>query len=317
MAIDPDAKAFVDAAATQPVRAPGSVPLADFRAALGRLAPLGFDRVELERVWDDMVDATPIRTYRPHGVHGPTPILVWAHGGSWVRGDFDSHDTLLRTLSASAGCIVVAVGYEVSPESRFPRAIDEVYRTTLWVREHAAAIGGDPARILIGGDSSGGNIAAAATLLGRERAEIDYERQVLLMPVLDARFVNTSWTEIGENYMIDRGQLDWSLDQYAPDIDRATPLLSPLLATDHRGLPPALIATCEFDPLRDDGELYADALQRSGVTATLLRFDGLTHHAMLVPKAIPRGGEALQHVADVLRRLLTETAAVSPSTASS
>jgi acetyl esterase len=162
---------------------------------------------------------------------------------------------------------------------------------------------------LIGGDSSGGNIAAATALLARDRDEIEYELQALLMPVLDTRFVNPSWDEVGEHYLIDRAQRDWAVRQYAPGTERTTPMLSPLLAADHAGLPPALIATAEFDPLRDDGELYAQALRRSGIRAGVLRFDGLTHQAIIVPKAIPRGGVALRRVAVNLRDLLGQAAA--------
>lgn len=304
MALDPQAKAFVEKANATPQPPPGEVPLKDFRAAMGAFAPLGFDREELAQVTDLTVAApgapeVRVRVYRPEPADGQ-PIVVWAHGGSWVRCDLDTHDAFLRVVANRSRCVVVSVDYRLSPESRFPQALHEVHAASQWTRENAADLGGDPDRLAIGGDSSGANIAAAVTLLARAEGDLAFAHQTLLLPVLDLTFESPSWSEFGEGYVLTRDQLDWAAEQYAPGADRTDQLLSPLLAEDHAGLPPALIVTAEYDPLRDEGERYGQALEGAGVVARHVRYAGMIHHAPLVPKAINLGRRAVEETAGAM-----------------
>jgi acetyl esterase/lipase len=298
MPVDPQASAFLEKADAGPKPPPGSVPLQDFRDAMSAFAPLGFAREELADVTDRSVPReegrdVPVRVYRPELAEA-APVLVWAHGGSWVRCDLETHDTFLRLIAKRSECVVVSVDYRLSPEARFPDALDDIYAAVRWSQENAEALGGDATLLAVGGDSSGGNLAAAVTLLARERGDVSIAHQTLIVPVLDLTFELPSWEEFGHGYLLTRAQLNWAAEQYAPGVDRRDPLLSPLHADDHARLPPALIVTAEYDPVRDDGEQYAAQLQASDVPVRLVRYPGMIHHAMLVPKAIDLGRRAAE-----------------------
>jgi acetyl esterase len=207
------------------------------------------------------------------------------------------------------------VDYALSPEATLPVALEQIHAAGRWARSNAAQYGWDPQRIGISGESSGGNLAAAAALLDRERGEVGFAHQALIVPVLDATFSSASWAELGHDYLLTRAQLEWAVQQYAPGVERTEPLLSPLHAGDLSGLPPALIVTGEYDPLRDEGEQYAQRLRAAGVAVTHRRYDGLIHHALMVPRLIDLGRTMLEQTAvaigDVLRSSgADETAAI-------
>jgi len=265
---------------------------------------LGFDREQLAEVRDLRCpgpEGRPVaaRLYRPQA-DKPPPLVMWAHGGSWVRVTVDLLDGYFRFLARHSGCAVLAVDYGLSPESQFPTAIEEVHAASVWARDHGAELGCDTGRLAIAGESSGGNLAAAVTLVARDRGQLQFDHQLLLVPVLDVRFESRSWRELGRDYLLTVGQLDWALGNYAPGADRSNPLLSPLCAESLAGLPPATVVVGEFDPLRDDGLSYAHRLRAAGVEARLIDVDGLIHHAIMAPKALPRGREAVTQVADAL-----------------
>jgi acetyl esterase/lipase len=297
MPLDAETQEFLDKANAKSGPAPGEMPLEDFRAAVEPFRELGFEREEVAHV-DDLElarvggEAVPVRLYRPDAP-APVPTLVWAHGGSWVRVTVDLLDNHFRVMANRSGCAIAAVDYRLSPESRFPTALEEVYAVACRLKLQAKSLGLDPARIGIGGESSGGNVAAAVALIDRRRRQVGFAFQALTLPVLDARFESGSWDELGSDYLLTRPQLEWAVEQYAPGVVRDEPLLSPLRAADEEltGMPPTRIVTGEYDPLKDEGASYAERLRQAGVEVELVEVPGLIHHAVMAPKLMPKGAE--------------------------
>ena len=224
----------------------------------------------------------PIRIYRPHGVERP-PVVVYIHGGGFVLGNVEGSDRDCRLLAEGAGCLVASVEYRLAPEHPFPAASDDCVAAIRWVAENAGALGADPTRLAIGGDSAGGNLAAVTALRARDEGGPSICFQLLIYPVVDQTSTMddphfASLTENSDGYMLDGSMMEWFRRCYVPDpSDRANPYVSPLLASSHVGLPPALVMTCEYDPLRDEGEAYAKRLADAGVEVTLSRYDGGLH----------------------------------------
>ncbi len=221
--------------------------------------------------------ALKARLYRPK-TDGILPGLVFFHGGGWVIGDLDSHDDLCRDLAALAGCAVLAVDYRLAPEHRFPAAADDAIAATNWVAANAAQLGIDPARMAVGGDSAGGNLAAVAALAARDAGR-PLAAQLLIYPVTDmSRLEGESYRTCGEGYGLTAGAMAWFRDHYLADAAAAGDWrVSPLLASDLGRLPPALVVTAEFDLLRSEGEAYAKRLAEAGVPTGLARYDGMIH----------------------------------------
>jgi len=309
MPLDEQSRAFIEASTAKPAPPPGSMPLEDFRAAVEGFRTLGFEREEVAAVHDLRVPVelgvdVAVRLYVPEA-DAPPPVVVWAHGGSWVRVTVDLLDGHFRVYANRSGCAIAAVDYRLSPEARFPAALDDVYAAGRWVREHGAELGLDAERIGVAGESSGGNLAAAAALMDQVHGEVGFAHQALIVPVLDVRFATPSWDALGEDYLLTRVQLEWALTQYAPGVQRTEPLLSPACAPNLEGLPPALIVTGELDPLRDEGEDYAAALREAGVRVEHVHVDGLIHHAIMVPARIELGARVLEETATAIGRALS------------
>jgi acetyl esterase len=223
-----------------------------------------------------------IRVYRPEAVSA-LPVLVYAHGGGFVFCDIDSHDGLCRSLANLIPAVVVSVDYRLAPEHSWPTAAEDVYAVTRWVVDHAADLGGDPARVVVGGDSAGGNLAAVTAVMARDRRGPDLAAQLLLYPVIAADFDTESYRLFGSGYYNPRPALQWYWDQYVPDAaDREHPYAAPLNAT-LTGLPPAVIVLAGHDPLRDEGIAYADALAAAGVATVRCPFEGGIHGFMTMP----------------------------------
>lgn len=217
------------------------------------------------------------RLYRP-SADGALPGLLFFHGGGWVIGDLDSHDDLCRDLAAQAGCAVLAIDYRLAPEHRFPAAADDAIAATRWASANAAGLGIDAARLAVGGDSAGGNLAAVSALAARD-AGIPLAAQLLIYPVTDmAHLEGESYTACADGYGLTAGAMVWFRDHYLADPASAQDWrVSPLLAKDLGRLPAALVVTAEFDVLRSEGEAYAKRLADAGVPTTLARYDGMIH----------------------------------------
>jgi acetyl esterase len=259
-----------------------------------------------------------LRIYRQFGIgidagSGSRPgAIVYFHGGGWVTGDLDSHDSSCRLLAAASGCIVVAVGYRLAPEAPFPAAVDDAIAAYGWVQRHSDELGHAPGQVGVMGDSAGGNLAAVVALEtrpGAESAAADVPpptAQCLVYPAVDARFDSDSMRGLSDEFFLTRESMEFFRSSYLPDGKVwQSPKASPLLAPDHRGLAPALVVTAGFDPLRDDGANYADALRRSGVEVEYRCYDDQVHGFMgmgFLPDALALATEICDAMGRLMRR---------------
>ena len=243
-----------------------------------------------------------VRAFTPRGT-APRPALVYFHGGGWVTGDLETHDAICRTLANAAGCVVASVDYRCAPEHAFPTAVEDAYAATRWVVDRARDLGVDVRRVAVGGDSAGGNLAAAVALMARDRGGPPLSFQVLIYPVTDADFDTPSFRENGEGYTLTRAGMAWYWDQYVPDVaDRTNPYVAPLRAASLAGLPPALVITAEYDPLRDEGEAYARRLVDAGVRVTQTRYPGAIHAFFRMTNVLDIARAAVAEVAAALQK---------------
>ena len=218
----------------------------------------------------------PVRAYRPEG-EPPFPTLAYFHGGGWVVGDLDTHDRTCRTLTNAAGCLVVSVDYRLAPEHPFPAAVEDAYAATEWLGGNADEFGGDPGRLVVAGDSAGGNLAAVVALMARDRDGPDLGHQALVYPVVDDEVYESS-RQNAEGYGLDASVGQWFDECYVTsEVHRGNPYLYPMKSRDHSELPPATVVTAEFDPLRDEGAAYAERLEAAGVPVTHENYEGMIH----------------------------------------
>ncbi len=243
------------------------------------------------------------RRYRPASP-GPHPIVVYFHGGGWVLGGLDSDDPFCRHLCLQADAIVVSVDYRHAPEARFPAAADDGFAALRWIAANADALGGDASRLAVCGWSAGGNVATVACQMARDAGGPAIAGQVLITPVTDCDFTRESYVANADGYVLTTALMRWFWDQYADPADRRHPKASPLRARDLSGLPPALVVTCEFDPLRDEGAAYAEALAASGVEAQHLPCRGQIHTSVPAVDVILSAAGARDEVGATLRRFL-------------
>ena len=208
---------------------------------------------------------------------GRPPLVVWLHGGGWALGDLDTHDQPCRYLARYGRQAVLSVAYRLAPEAPFPAAVEDAVAAFEWAAEHAAELGCDPTRVAIGGDSAGGNLAAVVSQLTRDRGGPTPVTQLLVYPATDMTVTYPSERLFGEGFFLTKANMDWFEATYSAESSRSDPRMSPLLQPDLSGLPPALVVTADFDPLRDEGELYARQLQQAGVPVQLRRSPGLVH----------------------------------------
>ena len=244
----------------------------------------------------------PLRLYRP-SAGGVLPVLVFFHGGGWVVGDIATHDTVCRHLASRAECAVVSVDYRLAPEHKFPAAVEDCFAATKWVADNTAALGLDPARLAVGGDSAGGNLAAVVCLLARDAGAPRIAYQLLIYPAADAAMRHDSIARFAEGYVLTRSTMRWFYEQYLrmPG-DAADWRVSPLAAPDLSGLPPAYVLTAGYDPLCDEGDEYAARLAAAGVMVEHRRFSGQIHGFVTNGKIIRAADGALDEAAAALKR---------------
>jgi acetyl esterase len=251
-----------------------------------------------------------VQIVRPPGTRSTSlPVVVYCHGGGWVLGGFDTHDRLVRELANGAEVAVVFVNYTLSPEAKYPVSLEQAYKVAKWVAENGRTINVDPTHLAIAGDSVGGNMAIAVTLLSKERGGPNIRFQVLFYPVTDANFDTSSYMEYQDGYFLTREGMKWFWDNYTTkDIDRKKPTISPLQASIEQlgGLPPALIINGELDVLRDEGEAYAHKLMEAGVVVTAVRYHGTIHDfVMLNPiTKTPAPRAAIEQASQMLKKAL-------------
>ena len=244
----------------------------------------------------------PVRIYRPQAA-STLPSLVYLHGGGWVAGDLETHDSMCRYLANQVGAVIVNVDYRLAPEHPYPEPLDDCWAVTEWVAEHADELGID--RLGIAGSSAGGNLAAAIALRARDAGGPTLALQVLIYPVLDSTMSTPSFATLGANYYLTTDQMQWYWNCYVPDASRRTdPPASPTHALDLGGVAPAVVVTAEFDPLRDEGEQYADRLRAAGVPTVSLRVEGQPHGFLGLAGAVAQPTDARRRIADMVRTSL-------------
>jgi len=242
----------------------------------------------------------PVRAYEPHD-DGPFPVLVYFHGGGWVRGNLETHDDLCRSITNEADCVVLSVDYRRAPEHPFPIPHEDAFTAAEWAVEYADVINGDPERVAVGGDSAGGNLAASVALRSADRGRSHLVYQLLLYPITNHDFETKSYQENAQGYMLTRRGMQWYWDHYLErDIDGRHPYASPLQAPDLEGVPPAMVMTAGFDPLRDEGAAYAERLQKDGVAVDHEHFADMLHAFVSFPE-LDRAADGLAVIGSGLR----------------
>jgi len=254
-----------------------------------------------------------LREYQPKRlatIQAPSPALVYYHGGGWTIGDLETHDVLCRSLANRSGCVVFAVDYRLGPEHQFPAAFHDAVAAFNWVSQQAGPLGIDPKRIAVGGDSAGGNLAAAVSLALRQTTQTDSAKnspayQLLIYPATDLRAVAPSHTTNGSGFLLDNLTIQWFTQNYLTKPEDANDWrASPALATAFKGLPPALVLTAGYDPLRDEGREYADALTRAGVACEYICFERQIHGFITMGRILRESHTAIDLCAAALRRAL-------------
>jgi acetyl esterase len=251
----------------------------------------------------------PVRAYWPVSTPEPLATVAFFHGGGFVICDLDTHDDMCRAIAGETGALVVSVDYRLAPEHRYPAAAEDAYAATKWIAEHAESLGGDAGRLVVAGDSAGGNLAAVAALMARDRGGPGIAFQLLIYPVIDAAQDTASYQENSDGYFLTAAYMRWFWEQYlGPHGDPRSPYASPIRCPDLSGLPPAHIVTAECDPLRDEGEAYGRALEQAGVPATVVRYEGMFHGFFGMAELLPRAQAANDQAFDAVRRALAALA---------
>lgn len=311
MPLDPQARAMLDAMAAMPSPDFSTLRATDYRAALAAMpafAPGDPVAAQQDLAVDGAAGTLKARLYRPEpdpDDGAAQPLVIYFHGGGFVVCGLDSHDNICRSLASRSGALVLSVDYRLAPEARFPAAADDAVAAVRWAAAHAAQLGADPCRLAVAGDSAGGNLAAVACQQLRGSG-IALRHQLLLYPWLDcsdAATASASYRDCAQGYFVSAAELGWYRAQYLATTADATDVrASPLRQRDLGGLPPATILTAEFDPLRDQGEAYGEALQRAGGSATVQRWPGQCHGFASMQGVLDAASHALDAAAASLRR---------------
>jgi acetyl esterase len=307
MPLDPKAQALLDVLASAGLDGIEHQPIETGRTLVNDVAAMGGDPPDVSEVRDITIPGqggdVSARLYRP-AKDMALPVFVWLHGGGWVYGTVEHNDTFCRIVANSVGAIVLNVNYRLAPEHPYPAPLDDVVTVVSWAQEHAAAIGGDPFRVAVGGLSAGGNLAAAAALRLRDSGAPPLSLQVLVCPLLDAAMTSGSYEEHGEGLFLTKSFVAWAFDHYANG-HLHEPYVSPMHAADLSGSAPALILTAEYDPAHDDGIAYCRRLLDAGVAAECVDFDGMIHGFFELATQFPQAHEAREAVMQALTKAFT------------
>jgi acetyl esterase len=305
MPLDPQAQAFLEQAAAAGGPPMHELPVGQVRELVSGLFGTNGDPEAVGAVSNRLIPGPgghiPIRVYSPRD-ESAVPVLVYFHGGGWVAGDLDAYDGTCRALTNAAGCAVVSVAYRLAPEHKFPAAPEDCYAALQWVAANAAVFGGDTTRLAIGGDSAGGNLTAVVAHMSRDRGGPALVFQLLIYPVTDYNFNTTSYQKNADGYLLTKDTMVWFWNHYLrDDADGSSPLASPLRSANLLGLPPALVITAEFDPLRDEGEAYGARLGEAGVPTAVKRYEGMIHGFFSLSAVFDQGRLAITDAAASLR----------------
>jgi acetyl esterase len=261
-----------------------------------------------DRVIEGPGGDVPLRIYSPHVAANNAPALVFYHGGGWVIGNIETHDDICRALACAAECVVISVDYRLAPEHCFPAAADDALAAYRWVRDHSSELGVDASRIAVGGDSAGGNLAAVVSQ-DTKNDDVPICFQLLIYPVTDLRCASASHESFADGFFLTRQAMLWFRGHYLADESAIEdPRVSPLLAEDLSGLPPAFVATAGFDPLRDEGRAYAEKLGAAGVSVSYRCYEGTIHGCLSLSGVIPPGRAMLDDCVGALRGAFSRVA---------
>lgn len=309
--LDPQMKAVLDQAAAAggkpfhqltPVEARQAI---DTMFAAFRGTPVEVGKVE-DRKIPGPAGQIPVRIYTPAGA-GPFAALVYFHGGGWVIGNIETHDATCRQLTAGAGCVTISVDYRLAPEHKFPAGPEDCYAAAKWVADNARSLNVGENRLAVGGDSAGGNLAAVVALMARDRGGPKVAFQLLIYPATDCADDTPShreFAQVSPDYILSRADMEWFWGHYLGPTDKSNPIACPALAKSLANLPPAFVITAEVDPLRDEGEAYAEALRKAGVNVKLKRYNGVCHGFFSMASMIDKGRQAVADSCAELRSAL-------------
>ena len=320
MSLDPALREFLDRLADIGRPSPFDQTPQQVRETYSLIGALGLRPQDPPSAQDRLIPGPagdiPVRLYRPD-VAGPLPVVVFFHGGGWSIGSIDTHEPLCEQFAVQVPAVVVSVDYRLAPEHPYPAALEDCLAATAWASAHAPDLGGDPGRLAVAGDSAGGNLAAVVCLKARDTGGPPIAFQLLLYPATDLVTSYPSYVENGQGYFLTLEDLEWFARNYAPDDKYREPDVSPLFAERISGLPPALIVTAGFDPLRDQGEAYAQRLREGGVRAASLHYPGMTHAFLQLDQVVPAAHDAVQKTAATLREELSPMESVPAESISS
>ncbi|WP_428483269.1 alpha/beta hydrolase [Rhodopila sp.] len=307
MPVDPQVQALLDEFRRQGVPPFDQMSVTQARLVAGGFRDLQGEPQDVGEVRDILVPGPmgrlPVRTYHP-APGKSLPLVVYFHGGGWVIGDIEIADRPCRALANASQCVVASVNYRLSPETKFPGPVDDCYAAMCWLAEHAADIGAEGRSVAVSGDSAGGNLAAVMALMARDRGGPVLSCQLLIYPVTAPAQGSTfaSYQDNAEGYLLTRGTMMWFWEHYLASADDGrNPYAAPLHAADLRGLPPAMVITAEFDPLRDEGLAYAQRLREAGVVVKSSHYQGMIHGFFWMAGAVQRGRDLIAELANELR----------------
>lgn len=303
MTLHPQSQQFLKDLAAK--RGPGwhEIPVEEGRKLFNSLDVIFGQGPDLHAVEERVIQGRiPVRVYRPTDAAAPQPVIVYFHGGGWVLGNIQTHDTVCRRLAETSGFVVISVDYRLAPEHKYPAAMDDAYSTTQYISERAQELGVDADRLIVAGDSAGGNLAAAVAFRARDVGGPRIAKQVLIYPVVEPDFSTDSYLAFADDYGLTKASMEWFWQQYIGDTT-ADRKYACLANAESRDLPPAFLLTAEYDVLRDEGERFAERLRSAGVEVELKRYPGMVHGFVHFASVFDDSAQAIQDIANAVTML--------------